>query len=85
MRAAIVASVDAPPVLEPTEHDLDLVALSVERSIVRDGHLAVALRRNAGGGSALGESVPEPVGIIPSSPIRSRVRGKASIMRAAPL
>ena len=64
MRAAIVAGVDSPPVFEPPEHDLDLVTLSVERSVVRDGDFAVALRRDAGGGSTLGESVAEPVGII---------------------
>ena len=37
------AGVDASPVLEPAEHDFDLVALAIERGIVGDRHLAVAL------------------------------------------
>ena len=32
--ASIIARVDAPPVLQPAEHILDLVALAVERAIV---------------------------------------------------
>ena len=43
MGAAIVASVDAAPVLELAEHVLDLVALTLEGGVVRDGHLAVGL------------------------------------------
>ena len=34
MCAAVVTGVDASPVLEPAEHDLDFVALSVERAIM---------------------------------------------------
>ncbi len=41
--ATIVAGVDAPPILEPAKHDLDLVALAIERGIVRDRHLSVCL------------------------------------------
>ena len=49
MGASVVAGVDPPPVLKPAEHDLDLVALAVERGIVRDrllfeGLQAVILR-----------------------------------------
>ena len=36
MDASVVAGVDTPPVLEASEHDLDLVALTVERGVVRD-------------------------------------------------
>ena len=59
MRASVIAGVDAPPVLAPTEHDLDLVTLPIERGVVRNGDLAVSLRRDAGGGSTLGESTTE--------------------------
>jgi hypothetical protein len=38
---SVVAGVDAPPVFEPAEHDFDLVALAVERGIVRDRHFPV--------------------------------------------
>ena len=41
--SSVVAGVDASPVLEPAEHDLDLVALAVEHGVVRDGGFAVAL------------------------------------------
>jgi hypothetical protein len=34
--AAVVSGVDAPPVLDPSEHDLDLVALPVEDGVMGD-------------------------------------------------
>jgi hypothetical protein len=36
VRAAVIASVDTPPVFEPAEHDLDFVALAVENCVVGD-------------------------------------------------
>lgn len=39
MGASVVSGVDASPVLEATKHDFDLVTLSVERGVVRDGDL----------------------------------------------
>ena len=41
--AAVVAGVDASPVLELAEHVLDLVALPVEHPVVRDLYLPVDL------------------------------------------
>ena len=41
MGAAVVAGVDAPPVLEFGEHVFDAVTLSIEVPVVRDGDLAV--------------------------------------------
>jgi hypothetical protein len=35
--------VDTAPVLEPAEHDLDLVALPLKGGIMRDRHLPVCL------------------------------------------
>ena len=43
MCAAVIAGVDASPVLEFAEHVLDLVALAVETRVVRDGDLAIGL------------------------------------------
>jgi hypothetical protein len=43
MGASVVAGSDAPPVLEPSGHVLDLVALPIERLFVGDLDLA-ALR-----------------------------------------
>lgn len=62
--ASIVAGVDAPPVFEPAEHDLDLVALAVERGIVRDWYFPVALCGDAGGDLALRQGGSEPVGVV---------------------
>lgn len=41
MCAAVVAGVNAPPVLEFAEHVLDAVTLAVQSPIVRDRDLAV--------------------------------------------
>lgn len=62
--AAVVACVDAPPVFKFAEHVLDLVTLAIEGRVVRDGHLSVGLRRDAGGDATLGQGVTEPVGIV---------------------
>ena len=41
--AAVVAGVNAAPVLEFAEHILDFVTLEIECGVVRDGHFAVCL------------------------------------------
>lgn len=64
MSTSVVAGVDAPPVLHPAEHDLDLVALTVEHRVVRDGDFAVGLGRDAGVDSTLGQGVSEAVAVI---------------------
>lgn len=48
VRAAVVAHGDAAPVFDATEHDLDFVALLVERFVIIDGLLAVLAWRDAG-------------------------------------
>lgn len=62
--ASVVAGVDPAPVLEFAEHVLDLVALTVDGVVVRDGLLAVCLSWNAEGDASLLQSGAEPVGII---------------------
>lgn len=64
--ASVVAGVDAAPVLEPSEHDLDLVAPPVECGVVGDRHLAVHLRRDVGGDTALGQGRAKPVDVVTS-------------------
>ena len=59
-----MAILDASPVLQFSEHVLDLVTLAVDCCIVRDGHLSVGLRWDAGGDAPFGQCVTEPVGII---------------------
>ena len=39
--ASVIAGVDAPPVFEPSEHDLDFVTLAVEHGVVGDVDFAV--------------------------------------------
>lgn len=41
MGASVIAHCDAPPVLEPAEHDLDLGSLPVELGVVDDGDCSV--------------------------------------------
>ena len=62
--ASVVAGVDASPVFEAAEHDLDLVALAVQLSVMRDSDLAVGLGRDAGLDAALGQGISEPVAVI---------------------
>ena len=64
MGATVVSGVDAPPVFEPSEHVLDLVALFVEDDVMWDRDLPVGFRRNAGGDAARGEGGAEPVGVV---------------------
>jgi hypothetical protein len=64
VRASVVAGVDAAPVLEPSEHDLDPAALAIERGIVRDRYLPVCLRGDAGGDLAVGQGGTKPVSIV---------------------
>src|SRR5215210_5258455 len=57
---------DAAPILEASEHDLDLVTPAVERGVMRDRHLTVRLRGDAGGHLPGGKRLAQPVGIIAS-------------------
>ena len=41
MSAPVVTGMDAPPILEPAEHILDLVTLAIEYAVMCDGLLAV--------------------------------------------
>ena len=43
MGATVVSGVDASPVLEPAEHVLDFMALSVKDGVVGDGDFPVGL------------------------------------------
>ena len=62
MGASIVAGMNAAPVLEATEHDLDLVALAVEPGNVRDGHSPACPGWDPGGDLTVGQGSAEPVG-----------------------
>ena len=62
--ATIVAGVGAAPVLEATEHVLDLVTEALDRLVVEDRDLAIALRWDAGCGTALDQRLASPVGVV---------------------
>lgn len=62
--SSVVSGVYAPPVLESSEHVLDLVALAVEDRIVRDLRIAVGFRQSAGFDLARGQGLAEPVGVV---------------------
>ena len=64
MGASVVTGVDAPPVLEPAEHVLDLVPLAIENAVMFDRLCAVGLRWDAGRDTPDGESLAEPVGVL---------------------
>ena len=60
MGASVVAGVNAPPVLEPSEHVLDLVPLAIECAIVVDRLLAIGFGRDARRDAAFGKGLAEP-------------------------
>src|ERR1700742_3150749 len=64
MGAAVVSGVDAPPILEPCEHVLDLVALLVEDGVMGDRDLPIGFRGDAGGEAALCQGGAEPIGVV---------------------
>ena len=66
MGAAVVPHRNTPPILDATEHDLDLVALFVELFAVATLLLAVAARREARRDTVLLQGGDQPVGVIPT-------------------
>ena len=56
--ASVVAGVNAPPVLEPS----DLVPLAIEFAVVVDRLLAIGFGRDARRDAAFGKGLTEPVG-----------------------
>ena len=64
MRASVVASVDAAPILEPAEHVLDLVPTSVKHCIVWDLDFTVGFRWDAGLDFPLGQGGAKPVCVV---------------------
>jgi hypothetical protein len=62
--AAVVAGVDAPPVLQLAEHVLDLVALSVEQPVMRYLDFPVGFRWDTGFDLPVCKGVAQPVRIV---------------------
>ena len=64
MGTAVIAGVDASPVLDFGEQVFDQVPLFVDRFVVVILDLAVGFWRDAGGDAARGQSAAEPVAVI---------------------
>ena len=62
--ASIIAGRDAPPILEPRKHDLDFVALLIERLVIGQRDFPAFDRGNAGFAASFGESFAEPIAVI---------------------
>ena len=64
MRAGVRSGVDAPPVLEVSEHVFDLVAFAVEHTVVRYLGFPVGFRWDAGFDLPVCKGVAQPGGVI---------------------
>lgn len=64
MGTSVVSGGDAAPVLEFSEHILDLVSLAIQGLIIDDLLASVALWWDTGADPALDETLPEPIGVI---------------------
>ena len=85
MCASIVTGVDAPPILEPTEHVFDLVPLAIQNAVMFDRLCAVGLRWDAGRDTPDRERLAEPVGVV-ALVAEQLLRGRQRIdLNAAPL
>jgi hypothetical protein len=62
--ASVVACSDPPPVLEPSEHDLDPVASFVAALVMLDGVAARLPAGNAGPYPLVFQRFPEPISVI---------------------
>ncbi len=66
MCTSVVAGVDAPPILEPAEHVLDLVAVTIEFAVMFDRAFRGSTSKGCtASNAAFSESPAKPVGIVP--------------------
>ena len=66
--APVVPGGNAPPVLEPAEHDLDAVATFVPAFVVLDGLLALLSTWDAGAYPFVFQRFSDPIGVIARIP-----------------
>ena len=85
MGAAVIAGMDASPVLEFSEHVLDLVAAPVEHPVEGRRVLPVGFCGMQGGMRRAMSAWRNQSASYPLSPNRALAWGSASIMSAAPL
>ena len=64
MGASVVSGCDASPVLDPAEHVLDAITLSIQFLVVFSRVLPFGAGRYAGRDSDFFQSVAEPVGVV---------------------
>ena len=64
MCASVIAGVDAPPILELSEHVLDFMAVPVEATVIWNLDFAVGFRGNTGLNSTVSKGGAEPICVI---------------------
>ena len=64
MCASVIAGVDAPPILELSEHVLDFMAVPIEATVIWNLDFAVGFRGNTGLNSTVSKGGAEPICVI---------------------
>ena len=64
MCASVIASVDAPLILQSSEHNFDFMAVPVEATVMWNLDFAVGFRENAGLNSTVSKAGAERTGVI---------------------
>ena len=64
MCASVIAGVDAPPILELSEHVLDFMAVPIEATVIWNLYFAVGFRGNTGLNSTVSKGGAEPICVI---------------------
>ena len=64
MCASVIAGVDAPPILELSEHVLDFMAVSIEATVIWNLDFAVGFRGDTGLNSTVSKGGAEPICVI---------------------
>ena len=80
----VIAGCDAPPILEPAEHDLDAVSLFVSAFVVFDARLALLPAGDARAYPFVLQRFSEPVGVVAAIPKQPVDFWKAAEQRPCP-
>jgi len=83
--ATVIASGDAPPILELGEHILDFVALLIEYLVIGQRDFPAFGGRYARLAASLAEGGPEPIAVIATVGKKRVGDGRASRISRAPL
>ena len=73
MCASVIAGVDAPPILELSEHVLDFMAVSIEATVIWNLDFAVGFRGDTGLNSTVSKGGAEPIWTPPKTSGQIRI------------